>query len=253
MLFSVIIPSFNQHDYIEKTFLNLQQLKEEAPKQNISLQYILVDNNSVEPTKSIIEKYRAILDIIKIESDKGQYDAINKGLALVKGEYWTWLNTDDLIDINGFFKIVSILKQSNKIDYIYGAIDYINEDGKLIKHFPSYSVEYKRLISRDPSVSQPGSFFKTAFTNKIGLLEPLRCCFDYEYILRCLKNGAVFYQCEFVAAHFRYYNLSKTGSITPIFIREQLQISEKYGRKWFHFLTGFSYLRLMKHRLFPRR
>lgn len=253
MLFSIIIPSFNQHDYIEATFKNLKMLKEQGQKRGISFQYILVDNNSVEPTKTLIQDYHVIFDIIKIEPDKGQYDAINKGLTLVKGDYWTWLNTDDLIDTEGFFRIADILKQNTNIDYIYGAIDYINETGQLIKHFPSYPIKYERLVARDPSVSQPGSFFRTAFTNKIGFLEPLRCCFDYEYILRCLKNGAVFHQCNFVAAHFRYYNLSKTGSITPIFIREQLQISRKYGRKWFHFLTGFSYLRLLKHQLFPRK
>ncbi len=253
MLFSIIIPSFNQHAFIEATFLNLKALKEQAAVKGISFQYILVDNNSEEPTKGIIQKYSSILDTILIESDKGQYDAINKGLALVKGKYWTWLNTDDLMDITGFFRLAEVLSHRPEVDYIYGAIDYIDERGNLIKHFPSYDVNYKRLIRRDPSISQPGSFFKTSFTTKIGDLEPLRCCFDYEYILRCLKNGAKFYQCAFVTAQFRYYNLSKTGSITPIFIKEQLQISQKYGRKWFHFLTGFSYLRLLKHKVFPRK
>ncbi len=253
MLFSVIIPSFNQHAFIEATLQNLKSLKEQGEAKGLYFQYILVDNKSDNPTRQIISNYSSILDTTLIEPDKGQYDAINKGLRLVKGEYWTWLNTDDLIDLNGFFELATILKTRNDIDYIYGAMDYIDEHGHFLKHFPSYLINYNTLISKNPSVSQPGSFFKTSFTNKMGVLEALRCCFDYEYILRCLKNKATLYQCPFVVAQFRYYNLSKTGSITPIFIKEQLQISKSYGRKWFHFLTGFSYLRLLKHKLFPRR
>lgn len=253
MLFSVIIPSFNQHAFISATLENLKVLKQEGQKRGVYFEYLLIDNNSEEPTKSIIQNYSSILDTILIENDKGQYDAINKGLRLVKGDYWTWLNTDDLLDIEGFFKLAAILKNRNDVDYIYGAMDYIDEEGRLLKHYPSYPVEYQTLISKNPSVSQPGSFFRTAFTRKIGELQALRCCFDYEYVLRSLKHGAHFYQCDFPVAQFRYYNLSKSGSLTPVFIREQLAISKAYGRKWFHFLTGFSYLRLLKHKWFPRK
>jgi glycosyltransferase involved in cell wall biosynthesis len=253
MKFSIIVPSFNQHLYIEETILNLISIKELCAESGTAIELILVDNNSSEPTKSIIQKYQQKFDTVIIESDLGQYDAINKGIKKVTGTYWTWLNTDDLLDETGFLNLIEVIKQNPEIDYIYGGVNYIDEQSQFIKSFDAYTINLDTLVSKDPAVFQPGSFFKTAFTNKIKDLKPYRCCFDYEYVLRCFKNNAVVYHCNFSVSKFRFYNQSKTGSLTPVFIKEQLEISKIYGRKWYDFLTWFSYLRLVKHSLFPRK
>ena len=251
--FSIIVPSFNQSNYIEKTINNLTELKQKALFKNISIEVLLFDNCSNADTQLIIEKHKSLFNVLVIEKDKGQYDAINHGVLTCTGDYWTWLNTDDLIDIDGFLKMVEVLRLNHNIDYIYGGIDYIDENDDFLYNCPSYPINFKTLYSSSPTIFQPGSFFKKTFTDKIGLLYHYQCCFDYEYILRCLKHQAKFYQCEFPVSKFRYYKTSKTGSITPIFIKEQLLISKIYGRKWYHYLTGFSELRLLKHFLFPRK
>jgi glycosyltransferase involved in cell wall biosynthesis len=253
MKFSIIVPSYNQHVYIEETILNLLQIKEKAAERKTDVELILVDNLSEEPTKSIIQKYASRFDAVVIEKDEGQYDAINKGLRLVNGDYWTWLNTDDLMEVEGFMALAELLRPKPDIDYIYGGVNYMDEKGKWIKTFPAYALSAEKMVAQDPAVFQPGSFFRTAFTKQIGGLKPYRCCFDYEYVLRCMRHQAKIRYCDFPVSRFRYYRQSKTGSITPVFIREQLQISAEYGRKWFSFLTWFSYVRLFKHFLFPRK
>lgn len=250
--FSIIIPSFNQPDYIEFTFLNLAELKRQSSLKGINIEVLLFDSCSNYETQLIIEKYKLLLDFIEIEKDKGQFDAINKGILKCTGDYWTWLNTDDLIDIKGFFEIVDVLIVNSAVDYIYGGVTYINENGDYLKTIDSWMLSIDELVTKEPAIFQPGSFFKKSFTDKIGLLKSYQCCFDYEYILRCLKNHAIIYQCNASVSQFRYYKTSKTGSITPVFINEQLRISHDYGRKWYHYLTFFSNLRLIKHKLFPR-
>jgi glycosyltransferase involved in cell wall biosynthesis len=251
--FSIIVPSYNQPNYIEFTCLNLQELKSKAAEKGIRIELLLFDSCSNSETQLVIEKYRTLFDHIIIEKDKGQYDAINHGILKCTGDYWTWLNTDDLLDIEGFLKIESVLNANPSIDYIYGGVTYINEYGEKIKTIDPWMLSLNLLVTKEPSIFQPGSFFKKSFTDKIGLLKSYQCCFDYEYILRCLKNQAIIYQCNTSVSQFRYYKTSKTGSITPIFIREQLLISFDYGRKWYHYLTFFSKLRLLKHLLFPRK
>ena len=250
--FSIIIPSFNQSDFIEYTLLNIVELKNRASSNGIKIEILLFDSCSNSTTQQIIGKYKSIFDILVVEKDKGQYDAINNGILKCSGDYWTWLNTDDLLNIDGFFKVVEILKINSSIDYIYGGVTYINEKGETLKTVDTWKLNLNELVTREPAIFQPGSFFKKSFSNKIGLLKSYQCCFDYEYILRCLKNNANVYQCNFAVSQFRYYTTSKTGSIMPIFIREQLIISKDYGRKWYHYLTSFSKLRLIKHFLFPR-
>ena len=213
----------------------------------------MFDSESNERVQQIILDFQLTIDFIEIKKDKGQYDAINKGILKCSGDYWTWLNTDDLLDIDGFYKLVDVLKLNPNIDYIYGGITYINERGESLKMVDSLELNFDQLVTHEPSIFQPGSFFKKTFTDKIGLLKSYQCCFDYEFILRCIKNNAIVYQCDFSVSQFRYYKTSKTGSITPIFIKEQLLISHDYGRKWHHYLTLFSKLRLLKHLLFPKK
>lgn len=253
MKFSIIIPSFNQDRFIASTLENVVQLKKIASEKGVQMEIILIDNESNAEVQRIIAEYRKDLDHVNISKDKGQYDAINKGLKVCSGEYWTWLNTDDHLNIDGFFRLAEIVKQDPEIDYIYGGIEYMDSDGKLIRDVKAKKFTLDSLVNRDPGIYQPGSFFKTSFTSKIGELLSYRCCFDYEYILRCLKNNAKIFVCDFPVARFRYYSDSKTGSLIPVFIREQLLISNDYGRRTTSKLTWFSKLRLLKHRLFPRR
>jgi len=251
--FCIIIPSFNQPNYIEFTFQNLVELKRQATLKEIKIEIFLFDSCSNQETQFVIEKYKFLFDFMEIEEDNGQYDAINKGILKCTGDYWTWLNTDDLLDIDGFFKIVDVLTANSSIDYIYGGVTYINEKGETLKTVDTWKLSLDQLVTEEPAIFQPGSFFKKSFTDKIGLLKSYQCCFDYEYILRCFKYNANVYQCNYAVSHFRYYKTSKTGSITPIFIKEQLLISHDYGRKWHHYLTLFSKLRLLKHLLFPKK
>ena len=252
MKLSIIIPSFNQPAYIEETLSKTIEIKKKALNHGFEVEILLFDSESGDEVQAIILKYEKFLDFIEIKKDKGQYDAINKGIERCSGDYWTWLNTDDTLDENGFFKLADCLKSDSSIDYIYGSIDYIDEKSHHMRSFESYEITKEMLITRVPGIFQQGSFFKKEFTSKIGLLINYNCCFDYEYVLRCLQNSAKVFVCKFKVANFRQHSVSKTGSLTPVFIREQLKISKAYGRKSWNFLTWFSYLRLVKHKLFPR-
>jgi glycosyltransferase involved in cell wall biosynthesis len=248
MRFSIIVPSYNQDKFIGETLENLRQLKEKAREQNIDIEVLFFDSESNQATQEIIREYKTLFDYIEIKKDKGQYDAINKGIEKATGDYWTWLNTDDLIEIEGFLKLVGILKNTS-VDYIYGSIRLINGEENEIRIAHSTPLDFNRLINHNPGIYQPGSFFRKAFTDKIGLLEKYECCFDYEYILRILKNNAQWHICDFTVANFRLHKHSKTRNITVKFVKEQLIISKLYGRKFFSQLTFIALARLLKHRV----
>jgi glycosyltransferase involved in cell wall biosynthesis len=248
MSFSIIVPSYNQDKFIGETLDNLGRLKSLALNK-YSIQVIVVDNCSNALVQSILKKNAGIIDELIVEKDKGQYDAINKGLDKVTGDYWTWLNTDDLIDVQGFEKIADYLSKHPETDYIYGHITYIDEHSKPFKCSSSGSITLQKLINEDASISQPGSFFRTAFTNKIGKLAPFHFAFDYEYILRCLKHNALVHQIDAPVALFRYYTTSKSGSQDYRFLKEQLEIAKSYGSSSFSKLRLMLNLRIIKRKL----
>lgn len=249
-VYSIIVPSYNQEKFIKETLENLATLKAQAENTNIVIQVIVIDNCSGPSTQKIINDYKKIINNLIIEKDKGQYDAINKGLRLVKGEYWTWLNTDDLIDVTGFFKLTDYLADNPNTDYVYGDVAYIDENSVFHKNSTSGTLSYTKLLNQDASISQPGSFFKTSFTNKIGELSTFHFAFDYEYILRCLKNNAKVVKLDVNVAYFRYYSTSKSGSQDYRFLKEQLTINKLYGGKASSKLSLLLRLRIIKRKLF---
>ena len=248
MRLSIIIPSYHQIKFIEATMKNIVVIKQLCKEHHTELEVIVCDNCSRPEIQFIFEKYKDVIDILKVEADKGQYDAINKGLNYVTGEYWTWLNTDDLIDKQGFLEILNYLK-SNTADYIYGDIETIDEFGNSITKGTSGQITLKSLTTQDASISQPGSFFRTEFTKKIGNLSEYRFAFDYEYILRILQNKGIVVKLDSIVAQFRYYQESKSGSQDAHFLIEQLNIAKLYGCTFFTKLSLMLRLRILKRKL----
>lgn len=76
-LFLIVTPSYNQSQFIQQTIDSvLSQTK-------VSVEYVVMDGGSTDDTVSILKKYGKQLRWIS-EKDKGQTDAINKGMGVVK-------------------------------------------------------------------------------------------------------------------------------------------------------------------------
>lgn len=88
---SIITPSYNQGQVIEKTIRSV--LHQGYP----NLKYIIVDGGSANETVDIIRKYEEFIIYWESESDNGQCHAINKGWDGMSGEITSWLNSDDLL------------------------------------------------------------------------------------------------------------------------------------------------------------
>jgi glycosyltransferase involved in cell wall biosynthesis len=94
LLLSIVTVSLNAAATIERTLasVSLQQV-------NFGVEHICIDGGSSDATRSIIDRWvlrdRRIVCIY--ESDKGIFDAMNKGLGAARGEYVLFLNADDFL------------------------------------------------------------------------------------------------------------------------------------------------------------
>ncbi|MBP7435874.1 MAG: glycosyltransferase [Bacteroidales bacterium] len=108
---SIITPSYNQGQFIEKTILSVLN-------QNYhNFEHIIVDGGSIDNTLEILKKYPYLIWIS--EPDKGQSDTFNKGLKVSSGEIIGWLNSDDMYKQNIFSGIVKYFDEEPDIDVIY--------------------------------------------------------------------------------------------------------------------------------------
>ena len=117
-LVTIVTPSYNQGQFIEETILSVLN------QTYNNIQYIIIDGDSTDGTKKVLDKYKNRVDVIISEKDKGQTDAINKGFKLAKGELVGWLNSDDIFYSQYYFFILriycsaAILLNRNRIIFV---------------------------------------------------------------------------------------------------------------------------------------
>lgn len=88
-LVSIITVVLNQAEDLEKTLTSI--LKQDYPAK----QLIVIDGGSAPETINLLQRYSVYLDELIIEPDEGIYDAMNKGIQLVKGHWVHFLNAGD--------------------------------------------------------------------------------------------------------------------------------------------------------------
>jgi hypothetical protein len=81
-LISFITVSYNSANHIQQTIASVA-----ACKKLLSCEHIIIDGNSTDGTKRILNEYNQIIDRVVMEPDSGIYDAMNKGLTMARGEY----------------------------------------------------------------------------------------------------------------------------------------------------------------------
>src|SRR5258708_6136901 len=90
-LVSIVTPSFNQGQFIRETIESV--LTQDYP----NIEYWVIDGGSTDETLAILREYEGDPRFHWLsEPDKGQSDAINKGLVRCHGEIFAWLNSDDV-------------------------------------------------------------------------------------------------------------------------------------------------------------
>lgn len=106
---SIVTPSYNQAEFLERTILRILN------QNHTNLEYIIIDGGSTDSSAEIIKKYEKYLTYWISEKDDGQADAINKGFKIFKGKILAYLNPDDIYCDGTIRKVVGNLsrKQMN--------------------------------------------------------------------------------------------------------------------------------------------
>ena len=122
-----------------------------------------------------------------LKKDKGIYDAFNKGLRLATGDIIGFLNADDTFyNKNSIQDIVDAFNQ-NRVDIVYGNLDYINEKGKVIRNWRSQSYK-KGLIKQAWMPAHPTFYCKKDVYDRLGgYNDSFKIAGDFELCLRFLE------------------------------------------------------------------
>lgn len=114
-LISIITVTLNSQKYLEETLKSIFDQKYK------NYELIIIDGKSNDKTLKIIKKNNKKIDYWISQKDKGIYDAFNKGLALARGQYIGFVNSDDVLTKNSL-KYLAHYHRSKKFDFLFGAV-----------------------------------------------------------------------------------------------------------------------------------
>jgi glycosyltransferase involved in cell wall biosynthesis len=84
MKVSIVTPSYNQGQFIERT------LRSVASQTGAEIEHVVFDGGSTDNTVEILKRFSPPVRWVS-EKDKGQTDAVNKGILAADGEIIGWL------------------------------------------------------------------------------------------------------------------------------------------------------------------
>ena len=244
---SVITPSLNQGPYIECTVRSVLD-----QTGDFELEYLVFDGGSTDETLRILRRYEGHLHW-KSEPDRGQVDAINKGLHQATGDIVGWINSDDTFFPGALALVAAIFQNHPETLWVHGRCELTDEQDRPIrrwvanyKHRCCLRYSHAHLLTEN-FIHQPSVFWRRVVMERIGDLDPgWEWSFDYDWFLRLAKLGAPVYIPERYA-RLRWYEESKSGSHFIRQLREAWAIGKRHdpGRPWHDLLKRYRLGRVM--------
>ena len=165
MKISIVIPVFNAAGSIGPCIESVLN------QQGVDVELIVVDGGSSDGTVDVIRRHQDRLAWWVSEPDKGQTNAINKGLSRSTGEVVNWLCADDMLTDGALKFVAEYFKAHPEVDLLAGACEMVYEGtpGKNFVFVPRKN--YSELLPAFDGIMQPSCFWRHRIMARTPLLD----------------------------------------------------------------------------------
>ncbi len=185
------------------------------------IEHIILDGASTDGTQDFIQETvdlfakdpKAVPIHFKSEPDQSLYDAMNKAVALSRGEYVLFLNSDDSIAAPTALEKVLAELGSRRPDYVFGETIYVDEDGSR-KH--SRRLTSKGILQSIPFCHNSTLIRRDAFNALGGHDLQFRIVADYDMVLRMMMEGRPGFEVHVPVSIFHTGGLSSDALSTSL-------------------------------------
>jgi glycosyltransferase involved in cell wall biosynthesis len=187
MKVSIITVTYNSEKYLSDCI-------ESVKKQTYgNIEHIIVDGKSTDGTLKIIHRYSKSITHWISETDRGMYDAINKGMKLATGDIIGVLNSDDILaSADVIMDIVACFDETGK-DAIYGDLVYVDPENpqKVMRYWKGQPYKRSRF-NYGWMPAHPTFYIRRELINQFGGYENhYHSAADYEFMTRYLYRYKV--------------------------------------------------------------
>ncbi len=223
-LISIITVVFNGKKSLEKTIQSVINQSYE------NIEYIIIDGGSTDGTVELIKQYEPYLNSWVSESDRGIYDAMNKGIKLAQGRIIGILNSGDLYSQNALQEVAELylLNQTSEHLIITGAMIRFDTQAEIEFIQQRNQIDLNRRINWGMPLNHPATFVTKSVYETIAYFDPeLQICGDYDLIFRAYHSKLVkFVFTNSILASMSMGGVSESLAGIAIRAREALKIRQ---------------------------
>lgn len=175
---SIVTATYNAIDTIENTILSV--INQDYP----NIEYIIIDGGSTDGTVDIIKKYQNKIAYWISESDKGLYDAMNKGIKMATGKWVTMRNSGDPFAEKDSLSKLFYDPVDDDVDFVCGAAYRITDLGYYIAKSKLIDIKKPKM-----SIIHPATFVRTSWHKERLFDTKYTICADFNLVYKSTKEG----------------------------------------------------------------
>ncbi len=241
---SVIMPAYNSEFYIRESIDSV------LAQSFTEFELIVVDDGSTDTTAAIVESYTDSRIRLIRQPNGGVSVARNTGLAAARGQYITFLDSDDLY-YPDFLKTLYHLIQSNRTEMVfsdfsesYSAEDVNKTDTHKARCFIKDKLLGTRVLTSDSQIDGLPVHINSVMISKklieqydIRFLPNVRLYEDGNFLFKAFLAAKKIYGTYLCLEHYRrhkdsasFIQYSSPEEATPVDLREnEMQFAQSYG------------------------
>ena len=229
ILFSIVVPTYNREKIIVKTIQSV------LSQTYTNFELIIVDDGSTDNTEKFVRnvKDKRIKFFKKENEERGA--ARNYGTNKAKGDYITFLDSDDLLYSKYLEEANLFIASNNAINIFHQLFEVTNILGKVI-HSANYSNNnvFKSLIKKGNFMACQGMFLQKDFAKSNLFIEDrnLAGSEDYELWLRISTRTKIIINPVITSALLQHLERSVVNiNINNLIKRKELMLHYLFSNK----------------------
>lgn len=186
MKISVITVTFNSAKTVADTLTSV------AMQTHPDIEHLIIDGASNDGTVEIVRMLASTHTRLISESDRGIYDAMNKGIALASGEIIGFLNSDDFYANSEVLAKIADAFQDSAVDACYGDLVYVSQDNSRVVRYWKSKPFTKGDFAKGWCPAHPTFYIRKSLIERMGLFDQsYKMGVDVEFMMRYLECGKI--------------------------------------------------------------
>ncbi|WP_395167021.1 glycosyltransferase family 2 protein [Francisella salimarina] len=235
-LVTVITVVYNAKELLEETILSVLN------QTYSNIEYIIVDGGSTDGTLDVIKKYQDKITKYISEPDQGIYDAMNKGMALAKGQWLNFMNAGDSFYSNDVLQEIFEHEFSQDTAVIYGNTDIGH---KILKYKSGLNLQDMAL---GMMLCHQSTFYRLDKAIKYNL--KYKICADQDFTMQYFKLGKKSKYLDMTVSKYDLDGIS-SQNLNKI-LKEKFQINKSYNLFYLPVIKSYIISLLVKLRSYFR-